>query len=42
LVANVVVGNDDDRGGMPVRAEVVLGDEQREVLERWARRPSSS
>jgi transposase len=27
---------------MTQRAEVVLGDEQREVLERWARRPKSS
>ena len=27
---------------MPVRAEVVLSDEDREVLERWARRPKSS
>lgn len=27
---------------MPVRAEVVLGDEEREVLERWARRPKSA
>src|SRR5437660_169577 len=27
---------------MPVRAEVVLDDEQRESLERWARRPSSA
>jgi hypothetical protein len=24
---------------MPQRAEVVLSDEEREVLERWARRP---
>src|SRR5437870_5756521 len=27
---------------MPKRAEVVLSDEEREVLERWARRPQSS
>jgi transposase len=27
---------------MPPRAEVVLSDEEREVLERWARRPKSS
>jgi transposase len=27
---------------MPVRAEVVLTDEERETLERWARRPKSS
>jgi transposase len=27
---------------MAARAEVVLGDEQRDVLERWARRPKSS
>lgn len=27
---------------MPVRAEVVLNDEEREVLERWARRPTSA
>ena len=27
---------------MPVRAEVSLNDEEREVLERWARRPKSS
>jgi transposase len=27
---------------MPKRAEVVLGDEEREVLERWARRPKSA
>lgn len=27
---------------MPARAEVVLNDEQRELLERWARRPKSS
>jgi transposase len=27
---------------MPQRVEVVLGDEEREVLERWARRPKSS
>jgi DNA-binding CsgD family transcriptional regulator len=27
---------------MPVRAEVVLSDEERELLERWARRPKSS
>jgi hypothetical protein len=27
---------------MPQRAEVVLGDEERETLERWARRPKSS
>jgi transposase len=26
---------------MPQRAEVVLSDEEREVLERWARRPKS-
>src|SRR5207237_10229669 len=29
-------------GGMPVRAEVVLADEERETLERWARRPKSA
>ena len=27
---------------MPVRAEVVLDDQERETLERWARRPKSS
>src|SRR5215510_16521530 len=27
---------------MPVRAEVVLTEEEREVLERWARRPKSA
>src|SRR3954451_6155004 len=27
---------------MPQRAEIVLSDEEREVLERWARRPKSS
>ena len=27
---------------MPVRADVVLSDEEREVLERWARRPNSA
>src|SRR5205823_5480446 len=27
---------------MPVRAEVVLDEEERETLERWARRPKSS
>ena len=27
---------------MPVRAEVVLTDEERETLERWARRPKSA
>ena len=27
---------------MALRAEVVLSDEEREVLERWARRPKSS
>ena len=27
---------------MALRAEVVLSDEQREVLERWARHPKSS
>src|SRR6266511_1495066 len=27
---------------MSVRAEVVLGDEERETLERWARRPKSA
>ena len=27
---------------MPVRAEVVLSDEERKVLERWARRPKSA
>src|SRR6058998_143603 len=27
---------------MPVRAEVVLSEEEREMLERWARRPKSS
>jgi transposase len=27
---------------MPVRAEVVLNDEERETLERWARRPTSA
>src|SRR5437870_10389834 len=27
---------------MPKRAEVVLSDEEREVLERWARRPKNS
>jgi transposase len=27
---------------MPVRAEVVISDEEREVLERWARRPTSA
>ncbi len=27
---------------MPVRAEVVLSDEEREVLQRWARRPTSA
>src|SRR5881394_213731 len=29
-------------GVMPVRWEVMLSDEEREVLERWARRPTSS
>src|SRR5580765_3081709 len=29
-------------GGMPVRAEVGLSDEERETLERWARRPKSA
>src|SRR5580765_8693709 len=29
-------------GGMPVRAEVGLSDEERETLERWARRPTSA
>src|SRR5580765_2042065 len=29
-------------GGMRVRAEVVLGDGERETLERWARRPTSA
>src|SRR5436189_5127464 len=29
-------------GVMPVRAEVVLNDDERETLERWARRPSSA
>src|SRR5438094_8252088 len=29
-------------GGMPVRAEVVLADEERETLERWARRAKGS
>ncbi|HEX6491673.1 MAG TPA: IS630 family transposase, partial [Gaiellaceae bacterium] len=27
---------------MPVRAEVVLSDAERETLERWARRPTSA
>ena len=27
---------------MPQRAEIVVGDEERAVLERWARRPKSS
>ena len=27
---------------MPQRVEVVLSDEEREVLERWARRPTSA
>ena len=27
---------------MPQRAEVVLSEEEREVLERWARRPKSA
>ena len=27
---------------MPVRAEVVLDEQEREVLERWARRPKSA
>src|SRR5215203_638838 len=27
---------------MPLRAEVVLSNEEREVLERWARRPTSA
>ena len=27
---------------MPQRAEVVVSDEEREVLERWARRPKSA
>ncbi len=27
---------------MSIRAEVVLGDEERETLERWARRPKSA
>jgi len=27
---------------MPPRADVVLGNEEREVLERWARRPKSA
>jgi hypothetical protein len=27
---------------MPQRVEIVLSDERREVLERWARRPKSS
>ena len=31
-----------ERPVMPQRAEVVLRDEEREVLERWARRPKSS
>lgn len=45
--AEVVVIIDDDWGRrlgavMAARAEVVLTDEEREVLERWARRPKSS
>jgi transposase len=37
-----IVGIYDDGGVMAERAEVVLGGEDREVLERWARRPRSS
>jgi transposase len=41
--ANSIVSNrHDGRQAMPQRAEIVLSDEQREVLERWARRPKSS
>jgi len=41
--ANSIVNDSDDGGyAMPQRAEIVLREEEREVLERWARRPNSS
>jgi transposase len=43
LTSNVVLNDDDDwRSVMAKRAEVVLDEDEREVLERWARRPKSS
>src|SRR5262249_13184475 len=39
---NVVLIDDDWRQAMAQRMEIVLDDEQRQVLERWARRPKSS
>jgi len=42
VVANSIVNDSDDGSDMPELAEVVLTDEEREVLERWARRPKSA
>jgi DNA-binding CsgD family transcriptional regulator len=42
LRRNVVLIGDDWRRVMAQRTEIVLDDQQREVLERWARRPKSS
>jgi transposase len=43
VAANSIVDDGDDGGQvMPKRAEIVLGEEEREVLERWARRPKSA
>jgi transposase len=39
---SVVDSGDDGREAMPRRAEIVLSEEEREVLERWARRPKSA
>ncbi len=42
MAANVVLIDEEWETVMAQRAEVVLSDEEREVLERWARRPKSS
>src|SRR2546423_10031075 len=43
LVANSVFDSGDDGGRvMAQRAEIVLSEEEREVLEWWARRPTSA
>ena len=42
LCRNVVLIGDDWGRGMGQRTEIVLDDEQRELLERWAWRPKSS
>jgi transposase len=42
VAANSIVNDSDDGSDMPQLAEVVLTEEERGVLERWARRPKSA